>query len=274
VAFESFRAQDRDRPRRLRRIAFLLVAVFHGVLIGAGIVYSYWHVDELTPPTLRVTFMSEPPPPPPPPPPPAGGGGPRQKKVAIKTKAPEPVPEKPPEIVQPLEKTKPKKYERRKYDDEYEEKDDAKTAVGNGKGKGAITGDGDDDGEEDGVAGGVKGGQAHGIIGGTTGGTGLAPASPRMMPLQFGKNMLISGEMPDVPPSLNHGGLSYVLEGTICVSTTGAVQSLQITRGSDPLLIDALNKKVPKEWRYRPMHSGGVTIPYCFPARFEFNAFR
>jgi protein TonB len=274
VAFESFRAQDRSRPRRLRRIAFALVAVFHGVLITAGIVYSFWHVDELTPPTLRVTFMSEPPPPPPPPPPPAGGGGGRPKKVAVKPKVVEPVPEKPPEIVQPPEKTKPKKFERRKYTDEYEEKDDAKTAVGVGKGKGAIAADGDDDGEEDGVAGGVKGGQRGGIIGGSIGGTGLAPAPPRMMPPQFGALQKIAGDLPELPPALNHGGLSYVVEGTICVTAAGSVESVQITKGADPVLNDAVLKKVPKEWRFRPMRSGGIAAPFCYRARFEFNAFR
>jgi hypothetical protein len=84
VAFEAFRTQTR-RPTKLRSAVIGVAALFHGALIAAGVVYSYWHVDELTPPTLRVTFIAAaPPPPPPPPPPPAGGGGP--KKVAMKPK--------------------------------------------------------------------------------------------------------------------------------------------------------------------------------------------
>jgi outer membrane biosynthesis protein TonB len=129
VAFESFRAQESARPRRQRQIAFALVALFHVVLIAAGVVYSFWHVEELTPPTLRVTFMSAAPPPPPPPPPPAGGGGARAKKVAVKAKPVEPVPTKPPEIVQPPEKPRPIKKEFRKHEDEYVEEDDAKPAA-------------------------------------------------------------------------------------------------------------------------------------------------
>ena len=273
MAFESFRAQDRDRSRGQKRTAFVLVAIFHGVLIAAGVVYSYWHVEELTPPTLRVTFMSAPPPPPPPPPPP-GGGGSRARKVAVKTKAPEPVPDKPPEIVQPPEKTKPVKKEFRKHADEYVEEDDAKTAVGTGKGKGTIAADGDDDGEEGGVTGGVRGGQRGGVIGGSIGGTGLAPAPPRMMPPQFGALQKIAGDLPDLPASLNHGGLSYVVEGTICVTATGAVESVQITKGADPVLNDAVTKKVPKEWRFRPMRAGGLAAPFCYRARFEFNSYR
>src|SRR5207249_450582 len=71
VAFDAYRAQD-QRPKALRRVVIGIAALLHGALIAAGVVYSYWHVDELTPPTLRVTFISAAPPPPPPPPPPAG----------------------------------------------------------------------------------------------------------------------------------------------------------------------------------------------------------
>ncbi len=263
MAFESFRAQEANRPRRLRRIAFLLVAAFHGVLIAAGVVYSFWHVEELTPPTLRVTFMSAQPPPPPPPPPPAGGGS-RPKKVAVKTKTPEPVPVKPPEIVQPPEKVKPVKKEFRAHTDEYVEEDDAKPGVG--KGKGAIE-DGDDDGEE----GGVKGGTARGIIGGSIGGTGAAPAPPRMMPSQFGAAQKISGDDPPFPPSLRRGDMVYVLEARICVSATGTVDTVTLTRTSDSLLNDGLVKTV-KGWRYRPMRAGGVAAPFCYVPRFEFKS--
>jgi protein TonB len=203
------------------------------------------------------------------PPPPAGGGGPR-KKVAVKTKTPEPIPEKPPDIVQPPEKAKPKKYERRKYTDEYEEKDDAKAGVG--KGKGSIEADGDDDGEEGGVAGGVKGGKVGGIIGGTIGGTGIAPAPPRMMPPQFGAVMKVAGDDPDFPPALNHGGLSYIVDATICVTVTGSVESVRITKGSDPLLNDSVTRKVTTAWRFRPMRSAGLAAPFCYPAHFVFNS--
>ena len=269
MAFESFRRQELDRPRRLRRIAFLLVAVFHGVLIAAGIVYSYWHVEELTPPTLRVTFMSAPPPPPPPPPPPAGGGGSRPKKVAVKTKTPEPVPTKPPEIVQPPEKVKPVKKEFRKHEDEYVEEDNAKAAVGKGPAKGAI--DGDEDGDEDGVVGGVKGGKPGGIIGGSIGGTGTLPAAPRMMPAQFGSFQKDSGNYPVFPPSLIHGEMVYVVEAKICVSATGAVDTITITKGSDTLLNENVVKAV-KTWRYRPMRFNGMAVAFCYVPKFEFKS--
>jgi protein TonB len=266
VAFESFRARDSDRSQRQRRVAFILVAVFHGVLIAAGIVYSYWHVEELTPPTLRVTFMSAPPPPPPPPPPPAGGGA-RAKKVAVRPKTEPVVPEKPPEIVQPPEKTKPKKYERRKYNDEYEEKDDTKSGSGVGKGK-----IGQEDGEEDGEEGGVAGGQAHGTIGGSIGGVGTTPA-PRSMPMQFGALQKTAGADPEFPTSLRRGDMVYVVEAKICVSTTGAVDTVTLTKTSDRLLDESVVKAV-KGWRFRPMRFNNSLTPFCYPARFEFKSQR
>ncbi|HVU52448.1 MAG TPA: energy transducer TonB [Polyangia bacterium] len=265
MAFESFRARDSDRSRRQRRLAFFLVAVFHGVLIAAGVAYSYWHVEELMPPTLRVTFMSAPPPPPPPPPPPAGGGA-RPRKVAVRPKTPEPVPEKPPEIVQPPEKVKPKKYERRKYTDEYEEKDDAKAGTGVGKGK-----IGQEDGEEDGEEGGVAGGQKHGIIGGSIGGTGATPAPPRSMPAQFGALQKTSGSEPEFPPSLRRGDMVYVVEAQICVSTTGSVDTVKLTKTSDRLLDENVVKAV-RGWRFRPMRFNNTIVGFCYPARFEFKS--
>jgi protein TonB len=270
VAFESFRAQERGRPRTLRRIAFALVALFHGVLIAAGVAYSYWHVEELTPPTLRVTFMSAPPPPPPPPPPPAGGGS-RAKKVAVKTKPVEPiVVPKPNEIVQPPEKTKPVKKEFRKHEDEYVEEDDAKPApVGKGIGKGSI--DGDEDGEDDGVVGGVKGGAKGGIIGGAIGGIGTAPAPPRQMPGQFGALQKLAGDDVDLPSRLWKADAYYVVEAMICVSPSGGVDRVSITKRADSLLDEKVVSTVMKTWRFRPMKFNGTFAPFCYPAKFEFK---
>jgi len=272
VAFEQFRARDAGRSARQRRLAFLLVAVFHGVLIAAGVVYSYWHVEELTPPTLRVTFMSMAPPPPPPPPPPPAGAGSRAKKMAVKPKTIVPVPEKPPEIVQPPEKKVIKK-EFRKHEDEYVEDDNAKAAVGKGVGKGKIDDgqDDDGDGEEGGVAGGVKGGKTGGVIGGTIGGTGTAPVAPRAMPTLMGERQLISTERPEFPPSLRRGDMVYVVEAKVCVSPDGAVDTVTLTKTSDGLL-NANVLKTVKGWKFRPLKFNGTFVPFCYPAKFEFKS--
>jgi len=102
MAFEAFRAQSKAPPvAARRRLTYAFSIALHAGLIAFGIAYSFWHIEELSPPTLKVTFMSGAPPPPPPPPPPAGGGAAAKKKVAVKPKVV--VQPKPTDIVQPRE---------------------------------------------------------------------------------------------------------------------------------------------------------------------------
>ena len=85
MAFEAYLTQDQARPTHRRRLTYTLSLLVHGALLAVGVVYSFWHVEELSPPTVRVTFLSAATPPPPPPPPPAGGGAPK-KKAPVKPK--------------------------------------------------------------------------------------------------------------------------------------------------------------------------------------------
>jgi len=58
MAFEAFRAQSEAPARAGRRRLWYAVSIaLHGALIAAGIAYSFWHIEELSPPLL-----SEPPP--------------------------------------------------------------------------------------------------------------------------------------------------------------------------------------------------------------------
>ena len=143
MAFEAFRAQAAAPARAGRkRLWYALSIGFHGALIAVGVAYSFWHIEELSPPLLKITFLSAAPPPPPAPPPPAGGGAAAKKKVTVK---PKPVVLPKPEIVQPKEL--PKKEE---------PKEEPKA---------------EDKGEKDGVKGGTIGGTPGGTVGGTPGGT-------------------------------------------------------------------------------------------------------
>jgi protein TonB len=270
MAFESFRLQDRRSPRTLRRIAFALVAVFHGVLICAGVAYSYWHVDELTPPTLRVTFMTAMPPPPPPPPPPAGGGA-RPKKVALKPKTPEPVVvPKPTDIVQPPEKTKPIKREFRKHEDEYVEDDDKKPGTGPGKGVGKGSIDGDDDGEDDGVVGGQKGGQKGGQIGGVIGASGETHVAPKILAPGIGALQRQGCADPPFPPSLRRAGVDYLVVAKVCVARSGTVESVTLLKKEDSLLDNGVIA-AEKACHYKPLVIGATTVPFCYMANYQFK---
>jgi hypothetical protein len=263
MAFDAFRTQD-ERPKHLRRVIIGVAAVLHGALIAAGVVYSYWHVDELTPPTLRVTFISAAPPPPPPPPPPAGGGAP--KKVAMtkpKPTTPVVVP-KPTDIVQPRERPAPVKKEFRKHDDEEEDDDEDAPRGGKGGVKGGVIG-----GEVGGEVGGVKGG----VIGGAQGGTGSSKVAPKFLTANEAEGLKVSGDLPVLPAHLNRAGHEYLVMAKICISTGGAVESVTVMKGADSELDASVVAKV-KTWRFRPRTFNAIAVPYCYIGRFEFKSLR
>jgi protein TonB len=269
--------------RRRWAASFGLVTVFHLAVIAMGVAYSYWHVEELTPQRLRVTFMSMTPSLPPmpqpargrevakklaPPPPPPAGGHAGGKKVAMQTTAPELVAPPPSEIVQPPETPPLVKKEFRTHDDEYDEDDDAKPSATARVRKTSI--DDESSGRADGVTGGVKGGTVGGTVGGTIGGVG-DPEGPRSVSSQVGSLLKESGNMPPFSSLLMHDKMVYVVGTKICVSTTGAVYKLIITKRSGTVL-DAGVINTVKTWRYRPMTVNNTPVRFCYPVKFAFKS--
>ncbi|HEX3902174.1 MAG TPA: energy transducer TonB [Polyangia bacterium] len=250
MAFEAFRAESQPRPRRGRLTAALSIG-FHGALLAAGVAYSFWHVDELTPPSVKVTFLSAAPPPPPPPPP-AGGGGAARKKVVIKPKTLT----KPTDIVQPREtpEEKPK-----------ESKPDPVDAPGERGGvKGGVIG-GTIGGTVGGTIGGVIGGTKGGVVGGTVGGTGTARKF-----LPPGSTPPHAGPEPDFPVSLRRAGMAYAVRIKYCVAPGGSVDSVTLVKGADSLLDDNVLRAV-KGWHFPPVLAGSTPIPWCTFALFNFK---
>src|SRR2546430_13368258 len=131
------------KPRWKRRAVLTVALALHGIAAVVLIVYSFIHVEEITPPALSLTFFSAPPPPPPPPPPAKKHTEVKhiEKKIVTPTSIPQ--------LVQPKQE---------------EEKDE-------------------DKGEEGGVEGGVAGGVAGGTVGGVVGGTGAPPPKAKNVPL-------------------------------------------------------------------------------------------
>jgi protein TonB len=249
VAFEAYRAQA-EAPRRTgrRSLWYALSIAFHGALIAVGVGYSFWHIDELSPPLVKITFMSAAPPPPPAaPPPPAGGGSSEKKKQIIKKTQPKS------ELVQPKEI--PKKEE---------PKEEPKA---------------DDHGQKDGQKGGVIGGTIGGTVGGTPGGTiggtpggvigGTGPASKFLAP-NVGEGQRLSCDKGNMPVQLRKPGAVYRILIKVCVSTSGNVDRLTLMKGTDPLA-DAEALRVLKTCRYRPFMVNGTSAPFCYPQAVEFK---
>ena len=254
MAFDGFLGQSHAQPRAGRRLTVALSIAFHGALLAAGIAYSFWHIDELTPPSVKVTFLTGAPPPPPPPPP-AGGGGAR-RKIAVKPKPT--IQPKTSEIVQPRETQNEAPKETPKPDPEVGPGD--KGGVKSGVIGGTIGG----------TAGGTIGGKVGGVVGGTIGGTGVATATAKFLPPNIGAGQKLSGADPPFPPSLRRAGAVYHVLAKICVTPSGTIDKVTILKGADPLLDGGVLSMV-KTWHYRPYMANSTPIPFCYPMNFEFR---
>jgi TonB family protein len=70
-----------------------------------------------------------------------------------------------------------------------------------------------------------------------------------------------------------HGNVVYVVETKICVSTTGDVDTVTLTKPSDSALDGSVLNTV-KTWRYRPLMMKNTPVAFWYPARFEFRSGR
>ncbi len=184
MAFESFLTQDKAKPKKWRRVTYTLSLALHGALLLAGTIWSFWHVEEISPPSVTVTFLAAAPPPPPPPPPP------KKKKTEVKPKVPtEIVQPKPNQIYQPKEKPP-----------EPEE---------------------EDDGVEGGVEGGVVGGVVGGTVGADLGNTGPVMVAPNVGTGQRISDINDPQFKPSLPPALNRAGMVVWGLFKICVTAAG-----------------------------------------------------
>jgi len=255
MAFEAFLTQ-RTAARPRRRLTYALSLAVHGAVLAGGVAYSFWRVEELSPPTVKVTFMSAPAlPAPPPPPPPAGGGDTRKKSPTVKPRPSQALVQ--PRLVQP-KKEEPEP----KPPDENDDDDDRGFAGGQKAG------------QQGGTAGGTIGGKVGGKLGGTVGGAGdgpAAPLAPKLLAPRLGALQKLDGADPDFPAVLRRAGRSYLVTAKICVSRAGAVDGVTIIQGADPLLDRNVIAAV-KAWRYRPLLANDTAVPFCYSGRFEFKS--
>jgi TonB family protein len=90
------------------------------------------------------------------------------------------------------------------------------------------------------------------------------------LPDNLGALQKESGDNPPWPPSLNRAGASYVVKAKICVTKTGTVESITILQHADSLLDESVQRTV-KTWRYRPLMTDAIAVPFCYFGRFEFT---
>jgi protein TonB len=236
MAFDAFLTQEKAKPKKWRRVTYTVSAAFHAALLVGGAIHSFWHVDELTPPNVQVTFMSAAPPPPPPPP-----AARKKTQTKVKPRPTEIVQPKPDQIVQPKEK-------------EPEEEPD--------------------DGVEGGVEGGVAGGVVGGVVGAPP--PPPPPVQQLLPPNVGKGQLAVDVQndpryKPGLPAQLNRAGMVIWGLFKICVSADGAVTDVKTIKAADPL-VDADWIAKMRTWRYRPYSINGRPVPFCHPMRLEVRA--
>jgi protein TonB len=223
------------KPSWKRRFLLTASLGLHAVAAVALIIYSFIHVEEITPPALSLTFFSAPPPPPPPPPPAA------HKKTEshphIEKKMVQPTTVQP--IVQP------------KQEEKEEESDD----------------EGEEGGVEGGVAGGVKGGVVGGVVGGTLGGTQGPPPKAKNVPPHYLDAQAIykpDPHLPDIIRIQRKGTGESRFMAKVCVDQAGKVNQVSVIQGipgADNDIVSTI-----RTWKYKPQ-----PIPVCFMGQWLFT---
>jgi len=247
MAFEAFLTHDKQKPKKARRITYIVSLALHVALLFVAVVYSFWHVDELGDKAVQISFMAAPPPPPPPPPA-------KKKSSSTKPKV-KPVEVKPQTIVQPKEIVKEEPKPKEEEPEEEEE--------------GAQEG-----GVEGGVAGGVVGGTVGGVIGGTIGGVigGTGDGEPpKTLPPNVGNGLRITDPNSNavrLPPAMKSAGISFWAMVKTCVDASGTVSSTKIVRKADPSLDSQIEQAI-RAWKYKPSVINGKPVPFCYMVRYE-----
>ena len=273
MVFEGFQ-QGLVVPRKRRSWVFVLSVLGHAGLLLAGIVYSFWHVDELKMPPLTVTFVSGIPQAAPPPPAALGGGANATKSAAKPAHKPAKTPPKeaPRPLVQPEETPKPVAEKPPAQEERPEPPvQEAKSAThGDGRGPpgpGIATG----------TPGGDPNGHPNGISGGTGTGSSNGPPAParvfrKFLPPTIGSQQKLAGNDPDFPAVLRRPGARYLVGAKVCVGADGRVESIDIVQAGDPALDANVREAVKATWRYRPFMANGTPVPFCYKVDFRFQA--
>ncbi|MGC4094170.1 MAG: energy transducer TonB [Polyangiaceae bacterium] len=241
MAFEAFLTQEKAKPKKWRRMTVTLSLAFHGALLVAAVVYSFWHVDELSPPVVTVTFLAAAPPPPPPPPP--------KKKSSSKVKPVTPkeiTQPKPDQVLQPKEKVEEQSHD-----------------------------DGVEGGVEGGVAGGVVG-AAEPPPPPPPPPPPVVDAPPKFVPPNVGAQQLLTNPMTNpayavtMPAAFGQSGMTLWAMVKICVSKTGSVTSATIVKSMDPMVDPLLVSKI-RTWKYKPMTIEGQAATFCYNLRYNYQ---
>ncbi len=239
---------EQTKPSWKRRALMIASIGLHGLAAIALVVWSFFHVEEIAPPALSLTFFSAPPPPPPPPPPAAKHKSDVKKTQPVDHKMVQPDPTK--TLIQPK-------------DDKPVEKDEPEE-------DGAQEG-GEEGGEEGGVKGGVIGGVKGGVVGGVVGSNGTDMKAKAPPPKTVAGFTLIAQQIshpdPHLPEWVKNQHHEPIVKGMykVCIRNDGHISDvtpMTSINGADQTIGD----QIRTSWVYKPQ-----PVPVCFIAALTFK---
>jgi protein TonB len=227
------------RPNWKRRAIIIASVGLHGIAAIVLIIWSFFHVEEIAPPAVSLTFFSAPPPPPPPPPP-AKKKSVEHKVTPVEHKVVVPTQVNP--IIQP------------KQEDKKEETSDDDDGVEGGE-EGGVKG---------GVVGGVKGGVVGGTLGGVVGGTGTG-ATGKMVAAFTLTAQQVAHPLPHAPEWFTAQHPHQMMNGLykVCLGNDGHVTSTSIVKALGGI-DDQIMQQIKGGWSYKPQ-----PVPVCFVANVQ-----
>lgn len=238
-------------PRPLghaRAVAAALAVAVHGAALVFGLVWSFIHVQEVTPPPalpLLVVYSPKPPPPP------AGGKPPSARGVKVARSDRLQVLAPVDRVAEPVAKLEPEA-------GPVEPEGEGTCTRDCGRGG---TGGGDGDGDGPGVPGGLGDGPPP------------PPAPPpveRLIPPTMPQPVRVAGERPAYTPEARSARVEGDVILRVCFDTAGAVTRAVVVKGL-PMGLTEASVEAARGWRYRPYLLGGHAIPGCVVTRFEFR---
>lgn len=271
MPFESFLHKTKTKRGKLFHATVTFSVLMHAGALAWATVRSFTVVEELAPPSVKLSFMHAPvlapaPPAPKKPETPAveaGGGQTPRAHQALRPnvrRRPDPIvsaPTKAEEVVAPKEAPAPVAAPAVEAAPSAAPPGPAVEQPGGGPGSAAGGGGA--------VAGTGRGGGGP-AIGGPSGGGGPT----RILPEALGKLQRLSGGAPTFPAQLAKQGAKFIVMTKVCVNPAGVVDSVDFMKRADPLL-DANVAAAVKAWRYRPLMTGDKAVPFCTFVRFEFT---
>jgi TonB family protein len=234
MAFETYLTVDKQRPRKGRRMTFVISLAVHAALLVVGVVSSYAGVDELTAKTAWTPIVFTPPP--------APSSGP--SKASKSATRPHPsrshaLRQPSPEIRAPQPDTK----------------DQPDTGAGHQEGP---PGNGKGNGPECDGCTGTEETQTHFL-------------PPNVAKGQLAIDPQAEQYRVKLPAALSRSGMSVSVLLKICVDRDGGITDVKVLKASDALIEPNVVSAV-QTWRYTPYRVDGRPVPFCTTVHYQIHS--